>query len=239
MVNDGLVSMLKECGSWAGVIENIGSNVEKSDRMDLYIDVLNEVSDDPDTYNSVRSAMKTVNAEIRQERDKLRDMAYTDALTGLNNRRQFDESIDEVVNGDNCSANTSLVYFDIDHFKRFNDTFGHSAGDYVLNKLGGIIKDTSRVLDNPCRYGGEEFAVILPATDGSGAYAAAEKLRKVVESEAWEYGGVDLGKVRISLGVSCVRDGDTAKTLVDRADSALYEAKENGRNRTVLYQDKE
>lgn len=244
MVLDDLGNMLADCnGSWADVVRKIGDNIEKPvDRLDLYLGILHELSDNPDAYDAVRKEMGNVNGEIRKEQEKLEDMAYVDVLTGLHNRRQFDESIGGViksVNNGGSLIDTSLIYFDIDHFKKFNDTFGHSAGDYVLNKLGGVIKDNTRLLDNPCRYGGEEFAVILPATDERGAYLAAENLRKAVEGETWEYNKEDLGKVTISLGVSGVRAGDSVEKFVNRADKALYEVKENGRNNVVLYRDKE
>ena len=122
---------------------------------------------------------------------------------------------------------------DVDHFKRFNDTYGHDAGDYVLEKLGQIIKKTMRVSDISCRYGGEEFMVILPNTDEKGAYAAAEYLRQIVGGEAWQHKGKDLGNITISLGVREF-EGSSVENFVKQADMALYQSKTEGRDRVSV-----
>jgi diguanylate cyclase len=168
--------------------------------------------------------------------EDLEEMAMIDELTGLCNRRFFNEAIAQKValaRRGNMEDN-SVIYFDIDHFKKFNDSEGHLAGDYVLSRLGKIVKNQMRVSDVSCRYGGEEFVIILSGTNVAGAYAAAEHLRERIEGKSWIYNGRDLGRVTISLGVAGINKGDSVEDVVERADERLYRAKENGRNQTVL-----
>jgi diguanylate cyclase len=127
----------------------------------------------------------------------------------------------------------SLLIADIDHFKKFNDTFGHQVGDKVLRTVGRSLKDGVKGRDTAARYGGEEFAVILPQTPMSGALAVAEQIRgglagrKLVDKRS----GDDYGRVTLSIGAAEYRSGESAADLIGRADAALYRAKENGRNR--------
>ena len=132
----------------------------------------------------------------------------------------------------------SIVMFDIDFFKKFNDTYGHACGDYVLQHVAKIIKDSIRDEDMACRYGGEEFTVMLCGTDKEGAFLVAERIRKRIEDSVLSYEGNEM-KLTISGGISVFSVEDnpvrSARLLVDQADKALYMSKENGRNRiTVL-----
>jgi diguanylate cyclase (GGDEF)-like protein len=180
-----------------------------------------------DMYNKVGSK----NVELEK-------MAHEDVLTGLENRRSFDKALErEIALTRRNGGNLSLVFFDIDHFKPFNDNYGHDAGDYVLNKIGKVISDNVRVSDIASRYGGEEFTVILPDTDKKAGYIAAEKIRKAIEGEEWVYNGKDLGKVTVSLGVSGYDSSLDAGSFVKQADDAAYEAKAGGRNQVALYKD--
>lgn len=120
--------------------------------------------------------------------------------------------------------------FDIDHFKKVNDEFGHDVGDSVLKELARIIKKNLRQIDIFCRVGGEEFMIILPETEEKNAYQISEKLRKIVESHSKE----SIPKVTISLGIAQFFKNDDKDNLLKRVDNALYKAKENGRNQSCI-----
>lgn len=172
--------------------------------------------------------------EEKQLEDKLRTLSHTDGLTGLFNRRRMDELL--LVEFDRATR-YGLVFwfmlFDVDHFKKFNDTHGHDQGDRVLQALGKVMKGYFRSADYCCRYGGEEFAIIMPSTVKPGILDAAERFRQEVESMR-----VDGLKVTISIGVAIYPNSgfETPQTLIKGADTALYEAKKAGRNcvRSVL-----
>jgi diguanylate cyclase len=156
--------------------------------------------------------------------------ARTDSLTGLSNRRAFDDELKRRLNefqrkGTPCT----LILLDIDFFKKFNDTHGHQVGDEVLRSVAKVIAKQSREMDVPCRYGGEEFAVILPATDAAKACVGAERIRAAVEESATICDGKNL-KVTCSLGVSHFLPNDDVARLIRRADDALYTSKKAGRN---------
>lgn len=160
--------------------------------------------------------------------------SITDQLTGLYTRRYF-ESYLEVANSrssrdDEPPEKMSVIMIDIDHFKSINDDHGHQAGDAILKNMGEIIGNSFRKSDVTCRYGGEEFIVILPGTDKNGAVAAAEGLRKKVEQTKNIFQGKNI-PITISCGVSMFNfERETPEKTIHRADEALYSAKESGRN---------
>ncbi|WP_371373894.1 diguanylate cyclase [Sporomusa aerivorans] len=167
-------------------------------------------------------------------------MALTDPLTKLANRRQFEAVLGrEISRAVNYQRPLSLIMLDIDFFKKVNDTWGHLAGDIILQKMGAMIKDKFRSTDVSARYGGEEFAVVLPETCLAEAIELAETFRKVVETTHFEADNHDIS-VTISLGVAtfenCTNWEDPKTELVDAADQALYRAKQQGRNRVEFYQ---
>jgi two-component system cell cycle response regulator len=183
-------------------------------------------------------------ALIRRKRyaDYLRDtvvqsmeMAVTDPLTGLNNRRymmgQLDALFEECKSG---SEAISLLMLDIDQFKRVNDTWGHARGDQVLKEVAGRIAACVRTMDLPCRYGGDEFVVVMPATHLSDAAGVAERIRCAVSASPVMVEGQDI-RVSVSVGVSTNEgEEDRPESLLRRADEALYEAKFSGRNQVML-----
>ena len=133
------------------------------------------------------------------------------------------------------SEPTSLLLADIDFFKKINDTYGHPSGDLVLKEVSNIIREAIRDIDMPARYGGEEFAAILPRTDSKGAMNIAERLRKAVMSASFSSDTSQL-KVTLSIGIATTpSDAKTKEELIEKADEALYYAKHNGRNRSVLW----
>ncbi len=161
-----------------------------------------------------------------------RQLAYLDGLTGTFNRRFFEMRIAEELERARRYASTlSVIMLDIDHFKRLNDEFGHLLGDEVLRQVSKLFHHHLRKSDVVCRYGGEEFALLLPQTSGADALDAAEKLRKAVE--AFPFPGVPR-PVCISAGLaSYPQFGTTRDEIVASADAALYQAKQSGRNRIV------
>jgi diguanylate cyclase len=162
-------------------------------------------------------------------------MARTDALTGALNRRAFDDEFGRRVSEfQRYRTPVSLLLFDIDHFKKFNDTYGHQTGDEVLRHTAGTLAMVMRDVDLVCRYGGEEFAVILPATDLSGAILAAERARAAVERMVVESDGQQL-KVTASCGVASVLPNEDVAGVIARADQGLYGSKKAGRNCVHLH----
>ncbi len=157
-------------------------------------------------------------------------MAFTDPLTKTNNRTSFSDSLQREINlSQRNSRDLSLVFFDIDHFKQVNDTYGHECGDMVLASAANCIKESLRGSDIVFRYGGEEFVILLSDTDLAGAKIISERIRAKIENHTIAYGMATL-KLTASLGISTLRKDDTPESLTNRADKAMYYAKEKGRN---------
>jgi diguanylate cyclase (GGDEF)-like protein len=162
-------------------------------------------------------------------------MAVTDSLTRLYNRHYLDTHLKNLVRqaGEQGRA-LSVIIMDMDHFKSVNDTYGHNVGDEVLRQLSDIIVNTIRSADLAARFGGEEFVVLMPETDAMRAYEGAERLRKAVESHIFQISHEQktLQKT-ISIGYASMRPDDTPESLLKRADTALYQAKNGGRNKVL------
>ncbi len=185
---------------------------------------------------------KTEISNLQQSLEAIRAESLTDPLTGLGNRKYFDRMIDVAVQ--NALANNeplSLLMFDIDHFKSFNDSYGHLTGDQVLRLVSNSLKQTIKGQDITARYGGEEFAVVLPNTALRQALTVADHIRRAVMAKELKKKstGEILGRVTISVGVSMLKSGDDTDALIERADACLYVAKRNGRNRVICEVDPE
>jgi diguanylate cyclase (GGDEF)-like protein len=174
----------------------------------------------------------TAQAHVREQLERA---ALFDALTGVHNRRWFDDTFPRVISRHRYAATPMcVVVVDVDHFKKFNDVYGHAAGDKVLVSVATTLQQKLRPTDLLCRFGGEEFVVILPSTPLTGGYIAAERLRKHVEKLVCVGPNeIALPAITISLGVAELGDGDSLASLLARADAALYQAKAEGRNRVV------
>ncbi len=178
--------------------------------------------------------LKRYNEDLEQVNNVLRDLAIRDGLTGLFNHRHFQEKLAmEVSRSRRHGRDFSIVFFDVDHFKKYNDTHGHPMGDQLLRELGDILKERLRKSDMAARYGGEEFVLLLPETSKEGAMIAAENIRKHIAEYCFK--GRDTqpeGVVSVSVGVATFnQNGEDAPSLIHQADQALYRAKHSGRNR--------
>jgi diguanylate cyclase (GGDEF)-like protein/PAS domain S-box-containing protein len=168
--------------------------------------------------------------ELEKINTELEARSITDRLTGLKNRHAFEERLaEEIKRADRYKTHLSLLMLDVDHFKQFNDTFGHLAGDQVLQHVARLIQERARSTDFVARYGGEEFVIILPNTDAAGALKLAERFRKVIGGASWGNRAVT-----VSIGASSLNaEVSNGSFLVSDADKALYFCKQRGRNRAA------
>jgi len=176
--------------------------------------------------------LATLNAELLEANRALAQAAVTDGLTGLKNHRAFQEALHSAAQmAERLQQPLSLIMFDIDHFKQFNDTFGHPAGDELLRQVAQVLRESARAYDVAARYGGEEFALLLPNTTLEQAVQVAERLRQQIRAIENPH-----APVSASFGVATYRRGTPPATLVYEADAALYRAKRGGRDRVCVYQ---
>lgn len=222
---------------------------EASERLSGNIE-MNEIRETLDTVVSSTNDVIARNAELEQELERsssamkalqkdlemVRKQALLDGLTNLANRRAFEDKILQIIEDSESSGQAfSLLIIDIDHFKSFNDTYGHQVGDQVLRLVSRTLIEGVKGRDFPARYGGEEFAVILPETNIDAAVRVGESLRKVIAGKELinRNSGEVLGRVTISGGVAQYVSGEAIENLIERADTALYTAKHNGRNQVT------
>jgi diguanylate cyclase (GGDEF)-like protein len=182
------------------------------------------------------TALSLANVRLREN---LHFQSVRDPLTSLYNRRYLEEFLlKQLHQSERTKSPLSVLMMDLDHFKRINDFYGHDAGDLALKELGKILSGGIRAGDLACRYGGEEFLLVLFNTDAEAAKARAEILREEVSHIRIKYGTQDVGPIQISIGIAVYpQDGLTSAELIETADKALYEAKNSGRNKSVLYAD--
>jgi diguanylate cyclase len=185
-----------------------------------------------DRYRRELDASNRTVAEQQRELERLRQAAAVDFLTELPNRRQLDERMrEEMGRAKRHNQRFSLVVFDLDHFKRINDEFGHAAGDRVLRAIAQLLHDQKRASDFLARYGGEEFVMLLPETPLENALRLAEKIRRRVHEAEFQFQKQRV-RVTLSAGVGEVApESDSSESLFDRVDAALYQAKREGRDR--------
>ena len=179
--------------------------------------------------------LRTMSEQLKASMRTLAELSITDALTGLYNRRYLDETLRrELLRAERGGLPVAVIMLDVDHFKRFNDTYGHEAGDAVLRSLAGLMQKHARAGDILCRYGGEEFAMIMPEMTGAVALERASRLCEAARRLDVQHGAQPLGRITISAGIAAFPGhGADAQGLLQAADAALYAAKEGGRDRAV------
>lgn len=183
------------------------------------------------------SALENLDNKNRQ----IQELVITDKLTKLYNRNyMFSTLEDEISRYARYDYKFSIIMLDIDNFKRLNDTYGHLAGDAVLNNLGSMLKDKLRPTDRAFRFGGEEFVVVLPDTEATIAYIVAERIREAFESKTFSFNTAEDSRSvtvssTVSIGITAFRNGMSIQQLLDEADVAMYKAKSLGKNRVVRH----
>ena len=172
--------------------------------------------------------------QLKSEKDKLEELAYTDPLTGLSNRRFFLEEMKRVIEtARRYREPLSIMMLDVDNFKRINDEYGHDVGDMTLKQLAEVIRKNTRSSDIAARFGGEEFIVALPKTDERGALMVAERIRQEFKKSKVQVDGKEIGTT-VSIGIASFEEGYDLDRLIKEADEALYEAKRTGKDKVVI-----
>jgi diguanylate cyclase len=203
----------------------------------ILVEIILETTQLAESSKILKDQLDNTNKEMEQLRNELthvRVAANTDGLTGLLNRRAFDEALIELVKNA-TTKNACLAILDIDHFKRVNDSFGHLIGDKVIKYFATLLTKHAAEHHYVARYGGEEMAIIMPDTTLTEAFNLIEQIRKVLDKSQLKHKGETetIGKVTVSAGIASLKAVDTAYTFTERADNALYRAKETGRNKVV------
>ncbi len=212
-------------------VDLVNHTLTAKDGMEIPVDYrAAPIKDDRGNITGVVVVFRDV-TKRKKEKKKLEKLATTDILTQAYNRTKSDEIIGrEVDRVKRYSHPLSMAMFDVDDFKKINDTHGHIIGDYVLKSVAHIVRKNIRKIDYLIRWGGEEFMIISPGTDLDRAEALAERIRKVIENYTFDRAG----KVTVSFGVTQFKEDDTEDTFIKRSDDSLYRAKENGRNRVEV-----
>ena len=213
---------------------------DRAGELDYYLVMLQDVSERRSTEDALKAAYAEMEAlvaqrtaELRAANERLTTEAISDPLTGLYNRRYLEDFVArELSRTRRAGHKTVFVLIDIDHFKRFNDTYGHDAGDEVLKIVSAFLRGQIRQEDLAFRYGGEEFLLVLPTTAVDAVAGRIDQVRERIARRTIEFGGQSIGPITFSLGVAAFPDhGDTAEAVIASADDALYRAKQGGRNR--------
>ncbi len=209
-------------------IENINKGIDKKREQDIL--QLKQTEKTLEDMGNRINGIKKEAEDIKKKAEQLEMESLRDKLTGLYNRKAYDQKIVETLAHLNrYEVPSALMFCDIDFFKKINDTFGHKVGDLALKKLAFFLKEKLRVNDFIARYGGEEFAIILPHTSLDDALQAGESLRSYIDNASFSYKNRSI-PLTISIGVSSFNSDDTEDSVMERADSALYLAKNSGRN---------
>ena len=185
-------------------------------------------------YSTLEQQVEARTVELTEANEKLAQAARVDHLTGLFNRRGFNEEAEaESFRAYRSGRQFSVILADVDHFKHVNDTYGHACGDHVLKRVAAILGARTRDVDRIARWGGEEFIILLPETDARGAAVLGEKLRDAIAENRFEYEGQRMG-ITMTFGIAEHRNGEALETCIARADTALYHGKERGRNKVMV-----
>lgn len=213
------------------IIEAAKSIVDILDIREVIITQTKRIQTDTQSMRKELEKSKRTTSELSELLEQVQSKAMVDPLTKVYNRGTYNMEIGKMVkNFDRYKEPAALIIVDIDHFKQFNDNYGHQAGDAVLTLVASVIKDAVRNTDVVFRYGGEEFVVLMNKVNFENTQKVAEKVRAEIEAHHLTNKKAVL-KVTASLGFSCLKEGDTDTTIFERADKALYKGKQNGRNR--------
>jgi len=222
---------------WHGKLDRAAGGLNLQSGVDTILRDTHAIRSSIGELRQVLDTSRTEVEQLRQELSRARQEALIDSLTGLLNRKGFDQSIESML-AYHAQEGTplSLLMIDIDHFKQVNDGYGHLFGDRVIRSIAQAIKNGIKGGDVACRYGGEEYAVILPNTPAAGAMAVAEQLRNAIgRGRIRRIDREDsVGNITVSIGAASVEKGETRTGLIGRADAALYAAKQSGRDRVSM-----
>ena len=231
--------------SLAGMTERLGDSKDREGLraiVESLVQTTKEMEESNQKLEARLNASKQEIDELQVNLEAVRTESLTDPLTQLANRKYFDITLEEAIADARAKDEPlSLMMTDIDHFKNFNDSFGHLTGDQVLRLVAMSVKQNVKGQDTAARYGGEEFAIVLPNTVLRSAITVADHIRRAVMTKELmkRSTGEHLGRVTISLGVATLQKDDTPQTLIERADTCLYAAKRHGRNRVMCETDPE
>jgi diguanylate cyclase len=245
LITDALAVSANYDASLDGASQKL-SSVRNLDQLEAIVEgLVKSTREMRETNKALENRLTLSKVEIsnlQHSLEAIRAESLTDPLTGLGNRKYFDRSIEMAVQTAVATGEPlSLLMFDIDHFKSFNDSYGHLTGDQVLRLVGMSLKQTIKGQDITARYGGEELAVVLPNTALRQALTVADHIRRALMAKELKKKstGEILGRVTISVGVSMLKPGDDTDSLIERADACLYAAKRAGRNRVICEVDPE
>lgn len=242
-VHDAIDTAMAMANSYSGSLQAASGDLEldmtPEAMKDMALRLLKETRRMQDTNRKLEQKLESSRddiAALQRDLDEVRRESMLDPLTKIFNRKCFDEGLAQaMIEARRSGEPLSLMLVDIDHFKRFNDTYGHQTGDQVLRLVAMTLKSNIKGKDLAARYGGEEFVAILPSTDLDGAVIVADNIRKAIQAKELLKRSTNekLGRITASFGVAVFANDDTASSLIERADRCLYAAKHAGRNRVV------
>lgn len=240
-IADQLESSKDHVASLKDANDNLGSVTSVAELRDVVQSLISKNETNERQTRVLEARLKEAQDQtstLRLRLTRAEKLASLDPLTSVANRRRFEQFISAAV--DQSHANGTplcLIMTDIDHFKKVNDTYGHAAGDRVLKEFADLLARNARKSDLVARYGGEEFAVVLPMTSMGDAFGLAERVRRILEQQGGpnKRAAKEFGRLTASFGVAEIRDGEPPSALIQRADQMLYEAKNKGRNRTMIW----
>jgi len=245
MIDAAVGSATSYAENLVNVSQKLGDDAEREGLRAIVESLVYTTKEMEKTNQRLEARLSASKLEINQLQENLETVkteSLTDPLTSLANRKYFDQAIEAAIAAAKQSAEPlSLMLTDIDHFKNFNDAYGHLTGDQVLRLVALAVKQNVKGQDIAARYGGEEFAVILPSTAMRQALTVADHIRRAVMGKELikRSTGEHLGRVTVSIGVAAFHPGESAQAVIERADACLYTAKRNGRNRVICENDPE
>jgi len=245
MIDAAVGSATSYSESLASATQQLGSSTDREGLraiIESLVQTAKEMEESNQTLEARLNASKAEINELQENLEAVRTESLTDPLTQLANRKFFDTALERAINDARTKNEPlSLMLTDIDHFKAFNDNFGHLTGDQVLRLVAMSVKQNVKGQDTAARYGGEEFAIVLPNTVLRSAITVADHIRRAVMTKELmkRSTGEHLGRVTVSIGVATLRKGDTPQMLIERTDACLYAAKRHGRNRVICETDPE